>query len=448
MDPNKKEKQVNSNITNTLDSLEKSYHRNLPIDEFLTYLTSSQKKTSANENVSFVPKKSPRGSFSTGNYYELKNQMMPESYVVTTSNNNLTYKKESFKQGNLDQDDQKQSDTDSSALEISIKVDQEDSQMDLHTSNGKIQFFKDGIVKKNLFNISGQSKSPKNHENSKKVSEMSSITQKTNQHLYSERTQSHTDFRLTDRTKTLSIPFQVSGTTNSSHNSEQENEVYMQEDLNSVCSKNPFCRSGQIYQHSSHIKSLDSNSSDDYDNEGTSSKRKKINQVRDLQQNNLSLKPSTRLYKNMFNDSANPDIFNIKRSLPNASVEIEKLKNYKVKQSRDSIDDNIAPYFFKAKQTLKCQKEDKFGYYTEKISNIQDDNDSSDKENSYYHSAVHNNNINIDNILNLQDQRAGLDQFDNYLVNNNIDLTSIKKKDHNSIPSSVKFSSVTNGMEF
>jgi hypothetical protein len=100
----------------------------------------------------------------------------------------------------------------------------------------------------------------------------------------------------------------VSQTSQSMQESENQN---IQDCYDS--NQDPFSSSRQLYEHSVHVKSIESHTSDDYDNEGTSRKKKREQEYDSIDQANRA---EVKNFKNMFNDPKMGDFFSIKRSMP------------------------------------------------------------------------------------------------------------------------------------
>lgn len=186
-------------------------------------------------------------------------------YTVLTSNNELEGK---FKEPSARQD------SSSSRTEFDIQVRNDESKLTSLQNTERVPSLGPASTRRDL-NIQRLT-TPSDQLKTFKTFEISPYTQGTKENLPSERT--YAEFRLTDRNrftdrdakKKLSLPFQISSRSLSSFQESTEQKV---EDFES--NTDPFSSDRQLYQHSKcDLNSIESNSSDDYDNEGTSRKRK------------------------------------------------------------------------------------------------------------------------------------------------------------------------------
>lgn len=434
-----------TNHTGTKDSLEQEYHRNMPIEQFLDYIESGSKKNGESEYSTFKKEdRTYQTNFSNSAYHEMKQQLVPLPYTVITSNNELNGLK-----NNASSKKSELSDSSSSAIEFSIKMQTDNSQMTsklnsrpISTQDRAITPDRDGL--KDMKNLP-----PSEQLKTFKTFELSPYTQQTNQNIPSARTQ--TEFKLTDRTKAPSIPFQISQTSTSSQNSENPdpnlNEFYC--DVS-----DPFTSPHQLYHHSNHAKSIESNSSDDYDNEGTSRKRTKRNEEESLDGGYVGKNTDGQLFKNMFNEECNSDLFSLKRSLPNQKTKtlLEQYMDEDERSTRITPSDpnDLEKHILKPNRGVNFMK-----HHHLKISNSKDSRikyssekcqqnvtlNSEDKENSRFLSKQLNYQIKRTSEVSKQ-------QFDYLMDNENVKLTTIKKREHCSVTSSLRFGSGNENIMF
>lgn len=137
--------------------------------------------------------------------------------------------------------------------------------------------------------------------------------------------------------------------TTHNHRESQQQGSFQGDELDSL--RDPFASNLDKYMHSSHIKSIESNSSDEYDLQGTATKHKRNHPT------DLPFSKTTGVARaqqsNMFNrdaEVASNEVFSLKRSLPSGSQNFKqnvlgrkKLSEHSGNRSEYSDKENYIP---------------------------------------------------------------------------------------------------------